>query len=172
MLVNFSSRIENFQMILQKLPHLFLILTVTLCFTPIIVESAPQVEVRQARSQGNHLVEEFSFSIKDFKVDHQGQNNLNISVRYTYRANMAVSDYPDFRLIAKDIETLLTNYPNETDYWEIVNKKITLLILDKYSSIESVTSKIEVSPTTAVPYLRSSIVSRTRASHRHSAHRN
>ena len=78
---------------------------------------------------------------------------------------MAVSDYPDFRLIANDIETFLTNYPNETDYWEIVNQKITLLILKKYSPIESVTSQIEVSPTTTVPYLRSSIVSRTRASH-------
>jgi len=152
-------------MILQKLPHLFLILTVTLCLTPIIVESAPQVEVRQARSQGNHLVEEFSFSIKDFKVDHQGQNNLNISVRYTYRANMAVSDCPDFRLIAKDIETFLTNYPNETDYWEIVNKKITALILEKYSTLVSVTSQIEVSPTPTIPYLRSSITTRRRIAH-------
>ena len=149
-------------MILHKLPYLFLIATVTLCLTPIIVESAPQVEARQARPQGNHLVEEFSFSIKDFKVDHQGQNKLNISVKYTYRANMAVSDYPDFRLIAKDIETFLTNYPNETDYWEIVNKKLTASILEKYSTLVSVTSQIEVSPTPTIPYLRSSITTRRR----------
>jgi len=152
-------------MILRKLPHLLMIATVTLCLTPIIVESAPQVEARQARPQGNHLVEEFSFSIKDFKVDHQGQNNLNISVKYSYRANMAVSDYPDFRLIAKDIEMFLTNYPNETDYWEIVNKKITALILKKYSTLVSVTSQIEVSPTPAIPYLRSSITTRRRIAH-------
>jgi hypothetical protein len=152
-------------MIPRKLPHLFLIATVTLCLTPIIVESAPQVEARQARPQGNHLVEEFSFSIKDFKVDHQGQNNLNISVKYSYRANMAVSDYPDFRLIAKDIEMFLTNYPNETDYWEIVNKKITALILKKYSTLVSVTSQIEVSPTPTIPYLRSSITTRRRIAH-------
>ncbi|HEV8136229.1 MAG TPA: hypothetical protein VGP85_16235 [Pyrinomonadaceae bacterium] len=152
-------------MILRKLPHLLMIATVTLCLTPIIVESAPQVEARQARPQGNHLVEEFSFSIKDFKVDHQGQNNLNISVKYSYRANMAVSDYPDFRLIAKDIEMFLTNYPNETDYWEIVNKKITALILKKYSTLVSVTSQIEVSPTPTIPYLRSSITTRRRIAH-------
>ena len=152
-------------MILRKLPHLLMIATVTLCLTPIIVESAPQVEARQARDQANHLVEEFSFSIKDFKVDHQGQNNLNISVKYSYRANMAVSDYPDFRLIAKDIEMFLTNYPNETDYWEIVNKKITALILKKYSTLVSVTSQIEVSPTPAIPYLRSSITTRRRIAH-------
>ena len=152
-------------MILHRLPHLLLIATVTLCLTPIIVESAPQVEARQARPQGNHLVEEFSFSIKDFKVDHQGQNNLNISVKYSYRANMAVSDYPDFRLIAKDIEMFLTNYPNKTDYWEIVNKKITALILKKYSTLVSVTSQIEVSPTPTIPYLRSSITTRLRIAH-------
>ena len=152
-------------MILRKLPHLLMIATVTLCLTPIIVESAPQVEARQARPQGNHLVEEFSFSIKDFKVDHQGQNNLNISVKYSYRANMAVSDYPDFRLIAKDIEMFLTNYPNETDYWEIVNKKITALILKKYSTLVSLTSQIEVSPTPTIPYLRSSITTRRRIAH-------
>ena len=152
-------------MILRKLPHLLMIATVTLCLTPIIVESAPQVEARQARPQGNNLVEEFSFSIKDFKVDHQGQNNLNISVKYSYRANMAVSDYPDFRLIAKDIEMFLTNYPNETDYWEIVNKKITALILKKYSTLVSVTSQIEVSPTPTIPYLRSSITTRRRIAH-------
>jgi hypothetical protein len=152
-------------MILRKLPHLLMIATVTLCLTPIIVESAPQVEARQARPQGNHLVEEFSFSIKDFKVDHQGQNNLNISVKYSYRANMAVSDYPDFRLIVKDIEMFLTNYPNETDYWEIVNKKITALILKKYSTLVSVTSQIEVSPTPTIPYLRSSITTRRRIAH-------
>jgi len=152
-------------MILRKLPHLLMIATVTLCLTPIIVESAAQVEARQARPQGNHLVEEFSFSIKDFKVDHQGPNNLNISVKYSYRANMAVSDYPDFRLIAKDIEMFLTNYPNETDYWEIVNKKITALILKKYSTLVSVTSQIEVSPTPTIPYLRSSITTRRRIAH-------
>jgi hypothetical protein len=155
-------------MILHKLPHLFLIATVTLCLTTISVGSSPQVaEARQVR--GDHLVEEFSFLIKDFTVDHQGQNKLNISVKYRYRANITVSDYPDFRLIAKDIETFLTNYPNETDYWEIVNKKITLLILNKYSPIESVTSEIEVSPTTVVPYLRSSLSTCTRVARHHTA---
>lgn len=157
-------------MILLKLRHLFLIVTVASCLTPITVASSPQITAgKQTRVQGNHLVEEFSFLIKDFKVDHQGQNNLNISVKYRYKANMAVSDYPDFRLIAKDIETFLANYPNETDYWEIVNKKITGLILEKYSPLITVTSQIEVSPTPTVPYLRSSITTSSRIAHRRSS---
>src|SRR5690349_2152751 len=123
----------------RKLVQLIVITTLTLGLTPINGTYASQ-DGRSIQTQvnKNHLVEEFSFFIKDFKVDHQGQNNLNISVKYQYKRNMTLSDYPDFRLIAKDIETFLTHYPNETDYWEIVNKKITALILEKYSSLETV----------------------------------
>ena len=69
------------------------------------------------------LVEEFSFLIKDFKIDHQGENNnLNLTIRYRYKAHLSNSAYPDFTVIANQIELLLTNYPNENDSWEIVNK--------------------------------------------------
>jgi hypothetical protein len=49
-------------------------------------------------------------------------------------------------LIAREIETLLTNYPNEEDYWEILNKKITLMVLEKYPAIAKITSQMQVSP--------------------------
>ena len=111
------------------------------------------------------MVEEFSFLIKDFKTEHQGQtNNLNITIQYRYRVNISVSEYPDFRLVAKAIEMFLTNYPNEKDYWEILNKKITLLVLDKYPPITKVTCQMQVFPSALVPYLRSSIVTRERTS--------
>ena len=149
-------------MSVHKITQLCFAVTLTLCFA-IRVESSAQVAGSKPQPRiETTLMEEFSFLIRDFKVTHQGGNTLNINVRYRYKANTLVSDYPDFRLIAKDIETFLTNYPNDTDYWEIVNKKITLLLLDKYSALASVTSEIEVSPTTTVPYLRSSIVTRTR----------
>ena len=111
------------------------------------------------------LVEEFSFLIKDFKLTHQSENhNLNITVRYRYLSNIANAEYPDFRLIAKDIEELLTHYPNRKDYWEIVNKKITLMVLEKYPAIVKVRSEMQVSPSSLAPYFRSSIVTRSRAS--------
>jgi len=112
------------------------------------------------------LIEEFTFLIKDFKISHQSEiNNLNITVRYRYIANIPDAAYPDFRLTAKDIENLLTNYPNKKDYWEIINKKITMMVLEKYPAIASVTSEIQVSPSPLVPDLRSSIVTRNRSSH-------
>jgi hypothetical protein len=108
-------------------------------------------------------VEEFSFEIKDFKMDHQTQtNNLNISISYRYIANIQKADYPDFRWLAKDVESLLSNYPNKDDYWEIVNKQITSMLLNKYPAIVSVTSEIKVHPSNLIPYTRSSRVTRER----------
>lgn len=110
------------------------------------------------------LVEEFSFVIKDFKMDHQTQtNNLNISISYRYIANIQKADYPDFRWLAKDVEKLLSNYPNKDDYWEIVNKQITASLLNKYPGITSVTCELKVDPSSLVPYTRSSRVTRERA---------
>jgi hypothetical protein len=109
------------------------------------------------------LVEEFSFQIKDFKMDHQTQtNNLNISISYHYKINIQKSEYPDFRWLAKDVETLLGNYPNKDDYWEIVNKQITSLLLNKYPAITSVTVELKVDPSSLIPYARSSRVTRER----------
>jgi len=113
------------------------------------------------------LTEEFSFLIQDFKMDHQSElNNLNIKVRLRYENSILESKYPDFREIANDIEGFLNNYPNKIDYWEILNKKLTLLVLKKYRMLSSITTEIQVSPSQKVSYLRSSIVTRSQSKRR------
>jgi hypothetical protein len=120
-------------------------------------------QVVQQKQNDGLLSEEFSFLLKDFKIDHQGETNtLNISISYRYVVNIANSDYPDFRRLAKDVETLLSNYPNKTDYWEIVNKQITSLLMKKYPALASVTCEMTVAPSQQVPYTRSSRVTRNR----------
>ena len=115
----------------------------------------------------NLLTEEFSFLIQDFKMDHQSElNNLNMKVRLRYENSILESKYPDFRAIAKDIEGFLNNYPNKIDYWEILNKKLTLLVLKKYRMLSSITTEIQVSPLPKVSYLRSSIVTRSQSKRR------
>jgi len=115
----------------------------------------------------NLLTEEFSFLIQDFKMDHQSElNNLNMKVRLRYENSILESKYPDFRAIAKDIEGFLNNYPNKIDYWEILNKKLTLLVLKKYRMLSSITTEIQVSPSPKVSYLRSSIVTRSQSKRR------
>jgi hypothetical protein len=114
--------------------------------------------------------EEFSFVIPDFKVDHQSEiNNLTIRVRYLYSRNLPDTAYPDFIPIAADIKDFLTNYPNKTDYWEVVNKRLTLAILRKYRLLSRLTVGMEISPATREPYLRTSTVTCTRAGLHHRA---
>lgn len=128
-----------------------------------LVVSSPVYSQTASTPRNGLLVEEFSFSLQDFKIDHQGENNnLNISISYRYVANVTKSEYPDFRWLAKDVETLLTNYPNEDDYWEIVNKQVTALLLKKYPALISVTCELKVAPSRDVPYSRSSRVTRER----------
>lgn len=109
------------------------------------------------------MVEEFSFWIKDFKMDHQSEINvLQISVHYLYQANLADSAYPDFRLIASDIEAYMNTYRNKVDYWEIINKRLTTMLLKKYQEITRITVEIQVSPSALDHYLRSTRVTRQR----------
>ena len=130
-------------------------------FVFLLVSSSVVYSQTASAPRNGSLVEEFSFSLKDFKIDHQGEkNNLNIAISYRYVANITKSEYPDFRWLAKDVETLLTNYPNEDDYWEIVNKRITSMLLTKYPAIASVTCEMGVEPSPKVPYTRSSRVTR------------
>jgi len=140
-----------------------ILLTIT-TFPLVYAQSAKPAP--QRHQQTSRLLEQFSFVLPDFKMDHQGEtNSLNISISFRYATNIANSEYPDFRWLAKDVETLLHNYPNKTDYWEIVNKQVTALLLKKYPALTSVTSEFEVKPSRTVPYTRSSTVTRSRRGH-------
>ena len=129
----------------------------------LVALSCPLVYAQQKQNQHARVVEEFSFWIKDLKVDHQGDlNTLNISISYRYAGGIKATDYPDFRLLAKDIENFLATYPNEVDYWEVVNKRLTEMLLKKYSAVASVTSEIKADATKLVPYSRASRVTSER----------
>lgn len=151
--------------LVRKLVGAFLLSAAS--FTVVHSQSLAPKKVNQVvqlkQQRGGLLSEEFSFLIKDFKIDHQGETNtLNISISYRYVAGIANADYPDFRWLAKDVETLLGAYPNKTDYWEIVNKQVTSLLMKKYPALASVTCEMTVDPSGQVPYMRTSRVTRNR----------
>jgi len=154
---------------------LFLAIVLTLFIVPVRAQKSLSADKGIIAKQAtiskyenfDLLAEEFSFLIEDFKINHQSElNNLNIKVRLRYENRISESKYPDFRAIAKDIEEFLNNYPNKTDYWEILNKKLTLLVLKKYRMLSSITTEIQVSPSPKVSYLRSSIVTRSQSKRR------
>jgi hypothetical protein len=72
---------------------------------------------------------------------------------------MRQDEYPDFVPIYTSIDNFLTNYPNETDFWEILNKSLTQQVLAKNPNLNSLQINLEVLPTNRLPYNRASIVS-------------
>lgn len=105
----------------------------------------------------------FTFQVPNYTIQHQGGAILNIKVAYRLTPEaIAQNAYPDFVPIRKDIDKFLVNYPNEGDFWEIVNKKLVQFLLDKYPQMSSLSIEIGVLPTPKEPFPRSSIVHSTR----------
>lgn len=48
-----------------------------------------------------------------------------------FKPGIAQAEYPDFVPIYTSIDSFLTNYPNETDFWEILNKNPIQKVLDE-----------------------------------------
>ncbi len=108
------------------------------------------------------VVERFEFELRDRAVAHQGGNALNLKVTYTYQPRLKPAAYPDFTLLARACDEFFASYPNRTDFWEILNLKLTSLLLAKFPALASITVEIHVAPTASIPYPRSSTVTRTR----------
>jgi hypothetical protein len=47
-------------------------------------------------------------------------------------------------------------YPNETDYWEPLNRALAVKLLETYPKVASVTLEIAVQPTFGIQYPHSS----------------
>ncbi|BDA71867.1 hypothetical protein CAL7716_060330 [Calothrix sp. PCC 7716] len=78
------------------------------------------------------LDESWSFKIDDYAIEHQGKAVIDIDVSYDYIDGIGVPDpfqYPDFLPIEKYIDNFLVNYPNEADFWEILNKNLVKSLL-------------------------------------------
>ena len=111
------------------------------------------------RTQDGKLGEAWDFKIPNYSIAHQGLNNLNIDVKYQYKPGITQDEYPDFVPIYTSIDNFLTNYPNETDFWEILNKSLTQQVLAQNPALDSLQINLEVWPTNRLPYNRASIVS-------------
>jgi hypothetical protein len=108
--------------------------------------------------------EEFAFLLQQFPMYHQREHHrLNIAVRYRYAPGITNAQYPDYQWLMRDIDQFLTHYPSQMDYWEIVNKQMTQMLLKKYPMLASITSVIEVGPTPSLPHVRFCTVTRSRS---------
>ena len=120
-------------------------------------------ELAQSRTSSLSPSEKWAFNFKDYTIDHQGLNTLNIKVDYGLKPGITTNEYPDFVPIYKSIDNFLVNYPNETDFWEVVNKNLTEKVLDENSVLTDISIQVEVLPTDRLPYDRTSTVFRSRS---------
>jgi hypothetical protein len=82
----------------------------------------------------DYSYEGWSFKFDNYAVTHQGKAVLDLEISYRYKNGIGKSklmNYPDFVPIYKFIDNFLVNYPNETDYWEILNKRLVESLLTK-----------------------------------------
>ncbi|MEG3975109.1 hypothetical protein QT970_10865 [Microcoleus sp. herbarium8] len=122
-------------------------------------------EPERTQSQTSPLLpaEKWTFNFKDYTINHQGLNTLNIKVNYDLKPGITQNEYPDFVPIYQTIDNFLINYPNETDAWENINKDLSQKVLDQNPALTDVTIQLEVLPTNRLPYDRSSTVFRNRS---------
>lgn len=130
------------------------------------------VQTSEPLPEPESLQGELGFLIEQYPIHHQGANKLNITLSCTLKASYGESNSidhiptdnpdevaaPDSLMVYHQITDFLRSYPNEKDYWEIVNRNLTEAILAKNSMVASVTTTLEVLPTQQAPYTRSTTV--------------
>ncbi|BAY81411.1 hypothetical protein NIES267_08870 [Calothrix parasitica NIES-267] len=122
-------------------------------------------------NQINLPEENIDFKLKDFPIEHQGQAVIDLSVDLDYKEGINNSEYPDFTPIGESIINFLVEYPNETDFWEILNKNLVTQLLTEPIAVDdgteynldeildSLTVDIDIQPGSAnIPTPRSSMV--------------
>jgi hypothetical protein len=113
--------------------------------------------------QADNLVEEYEFQLKNYAFDYQGQKNvLDIDVLYQYVTGITKPQYPDVVAVKKDLEQFMLNYPDKMQYWEILNKDATKMLLAKYPALATVTIKLQIFPNEQESFARTSTVTRSR----------
>ena len=91
-------------------------------------------------------------------VPHQGMvSHIKLSLEYGLKDS---SRGLDSEILIRDAAELLMNYPEEYDYWEIVNLSITQSLLEKHSQLDYITLELEILPRENIPYRCISTVTR------------
>ncbi|BAW95977.1 hypothetical protein NIES970_08960 [[Synechococcus] sp. NIES-970] len=109
--------------------------------------------------------ESFGFTIDDYGIEHQNTAILNIAVdfRYVDQPTARRENYLNFVPMAAEIDRFLREYPNETDYWEIMNRNLAESLFAQNPQMESLRVRLAVAKGSGdEPFNRHSVVSLTR----------
>jgi len=107
--------------------------------------------------------EEYSFVIPDLVIAHFADKSIvTVRIRYLYKPDLQEDQYVDFNQIAQKARDFLTGQSDPNVFWEILNKKLALMILEQFPVIVSLTSELTMKPTSSDHFVNSSVVTSRR----------
>lgn len=120
----------------------------------------PEVNDRIGENPRSHI-RDWSFAFENYLMNHQWMaNSLNIAVRYTLKPTASSRNAPNFTTIFNQVTRSLAHH-RQDDYWEIVNRKLTEVILQENSALDSVTIRLQVQPRAKIPFTCTTTATRT-----------
>ncbi len=107
------------------------------------VSLASQQQHEQLRVQ-----EKYKIALTNVSVElNEGKRMIDVIPEWTYKSKITAKQYVDYFDLTQAITSYLNDYPNPADWWESVNKNLSMFILGKYPSIQRLTIHIKVKPT-------------------------
>jgi hypothetical protein len=98
------------------------------------------------------VAESFSLELRRVPFNHQGPQLIDLTLKLSYVAGIGDKEYPDFEAVRTEVLAFLKDYPNETDYTEVVNRKLCLALLARHKPVASVSVDLHTHPTMTIPY--------------------
>jgi|GEM_PF-3382014 len=139
-----------------------------ICSLPIVSQGSPEISegvavvVVSEPQQPSVVMQNWSFSVKGYAVEHHHMaNTVNIAVKYSLKESSTALNTANFTPLLNRVTQFLVEYPNEDDYWEVVNCRLTETILQEHSEMRSLTISLEVLPRDTVLYIGISTVTAT-----------
>jgi hypothetical protein len=120
----------------------------------VVVISEPQ--------QPPVAMQNWSFAVKGYTVKHQHiVNTVNVVVKYSLQGSSTTLNISNFMSLPNRITQFFVEYPNEDDYWEVVNRRLTEMILREHPEMRSLTISLEVLHRDTIPHTGISTVTAT-----------
>lgn len=100
--------------------------------------------------------ERIGFSLKSLSIYHQGEWR-NLSVDLDYLSNNE-GKAVDVVRVRNYVRLFLEEFPNTTDFWEVMNKKLVHEITDEFPEIRRLTSQLSLAPDNSLSFPRRSTI--------------
>ncbi len=109
--------------------------------------------------ENGQLREFYGFDLPGQATDHQNAGEFDLSVWFEYEQNLEPNEIPNVLMVRLNVANFITNYPNNTDFFEIYSKNMAANLLDGFSNIANVNIRFDVPPNDVeVPFVFSSRV--------------